>query len=475
MPLQRSLRGIVVAPPGSAPKVAVDEAGTGRRIAATPRAVRTPSARMAAALKKRDVEVFPFVVEGLAPATEYAWRVDGARVGEPVSTLPTSLPREGASILAASCFFGYFEGAASAHLAALRSVARRERSLFRVMAGDNLYVDVAPSSTRFDDAYEETAERYAHYFARGACAEVLAAAPSCAAWDDHEFWNDFPERQPHLSRSWDEHFEDYRAAADEAIDLFQAPLNPPSTPGARCYAFDLAPLRFFVADSRTRRTRVDDATPRLMPEAELDALTTWLREAPDGPRVLVLGQPLWTGETSNQFGLRMDHNLPSFQRHYQRLLDALRESPFDVLVVSGDVHFSRLLRLEFPGGRGVYEFVTSPVCHVPSIASCAMNSATSLVGLDPDDDKVTLAGPPANFSRAPYATDWFFASGSPNSFGVLRFKPCGASVSVGGGFVDGARADAPWLAALAPLDQTVSDRRATSVCASDDLFVLRDR
>jgi PhoD-like phosphatase len=477
MPLQTSLRAVVITAPGASPSVSAVERRSGLAHPATS-VTRAPSPPMRSALDARGIEPHAFVVEGLTPDTEYQWSVDGATVAESVRTLPLRLPAEGASILATSCFFGYFEGAAASHLAALRSVAKRERSLFRVMCGDNLYVDVAPDYSRFSDGYAETAERYAHYFAQPPCADVFAAVASCTTWDDHEFWNDFPEAQPHLSRSRDARREPYTRAADEAIELFQLPLNPPPRrPGMRCYSFDLAPLRFFVADSRTRRTPVDDPHAALMPAGELDELTAWLTEPVDGPRVLVLGQPLWTAETETFAAVvKSDHNLPSFPSQYRRILDALRESPYDVLVISGDVHFSRLLQLNFSGSRSVYEFVTSPVSHVSSKVSTALNGLTlGLTRLAGDHSEPKLEGPPRSFRGRPDATRWFFASGAPNTFGVLRFKPIGRSVAVGGGFVDGSQPHGPWLPALGPPDTSVLDARVASVCASDALFVLKDR
>lgn len=472
MPLQRSLRALVIATPGSQPQVEVEEARTGRVIAATRRDRGKPTKRMRDALERRGVETFAFDVGGLQPDCEYVWRADGVRVGAPLSTLPTELPASGASILAASCFYGYFEGAAAMLAGAFTTVARRERSLFRLMVGDNLYADVAPAQRSFDDAFEEAAERYVDYFAREPRADVFTALPSCVTWDDHEFWNDYPEWQPHLPRSWDASFEDYKDAADEALELFQLPLNPTLKPGMRCYSFDLAPLRFFVADTRTRRTRIGNANSRLMPTSELDALTRWLTDAPEGPRVLVLGQPLYTAGADTTVGLRLDHNLSAYTGDYQRILDALRKSPYDVLVISGDVHFSRLLRLEFAGGRAVHEFVTSPACHIPGKVSVAVGS---VFGVSQATDDLALDAPPSGFRAPLRATSWTFGCNAPNTFGVLRFKPVGTSVSVGGGFVDVTVPSVPWVRAEGPPSGAVRDARPTSVCAADSLFVLGKR
>ena len=43
---------------------------------------------------------------------------------------------------------------------------------------------------------------YVRHFWRSGYADVLGYLPTFTMWDDHEFWNDYPERQAQLMRTW---------------------------------------------------------------------------------------------------------------------------------------------------------------------------------------------------------------------------------------------------------------------------------
>ena len=71
-------------------------------------------------------------------------------------------------------------------------------------------------------------------------------------------------------------------------DAYQSALNPD---GKRWTTLDVGPISFFVADTRSHRTRDDDPHARLMTEEQWEDLEEWASTL-HGPGVLVLPQPL---------------------------------------------------------------------------------------------------------------------------------------------------------------------------------------
>lgn len=363
----------------------------------------------------------------LTPATRYRLEVLGkTNSGTAISrTLPNGLPL---TVAVGSCFYYGFGGAAR-YLRTLRSAhAFFGEPALKLLIGDNLYLDVAKTSRNYNGGWQETAAHYLrHWWRHGPYRDVLQTLPTLTTYDDHEFWNNYPEWQPHLARSHRGNHAAYDLAAQEGIRLFQDPLNPDPIAVGRSYVFGVPGLTFFVADTRTQRTRASNNAPRFMTQLEFNALENWTR-ALTSPGVLVLGQPLWLGS-----GSWMDYNLTDFQPQYARLWRALSQAPYDVLVVSGDVHHSRWIQIGLPGQRSIYEFVSSPVCHIPTTASIALGSyGAQGQGKVAVEGQVPVSrGVDGRYSR------YLFGTSVPNTLSLLNFTqgPQG-SVFVGGAFLD---------------------------------------
>lgn len=281
----------------------------------------------------------------------------------------------------ASCYFGEL-GRATSFGTALETAANGyafggHRIDFKLFVGDNLYADVAVDQNAFsaaEGAYAEIATRYVRTFVDDdAMALALASSPTFFTFDDHELWNDFPHQNAWLSRSWSAHRSVWTGASVAGLDAFQVPLNPSGIGATRSYTFEAGQVPFFVADTRSQRTSAEDPHPSLLPLEALEALEAFLR-ASGGPRVLVLGQPIWLEARSKTFLFTTDHNLAAYERAFARIVRALDDCPSDVLVLSGDVHFSRILRLETSPGARVYEVVSSPAAHIPTSGSTAMHA-----------------------------------------------------------------------------------------------------
>lgn len=421
--------------------------------------------RLRAQLDARRLRALYLRADGLTAGAPYGFTLDdrhGATTSFTTSTLPAELPTSGACLAVATCFFSGFSMATRLR-AALSNARLVTQPIAELWAGDNLYLDVRD----FDHAnpahaHQQTFERYLQYFTSPDYVAARGARPTFTAYDDHEFWNNYPERQLWLKRSWDANFAGYSDAAQDCLSLFQSGINPsPLVPGGRAYRFDLKPVSFFVADLRSQRQRQDSGRFRMMDPRELQELLSWAMNL-KGPGVLVVGQPLWTSA-----GGSTDYNPPAFTAEYQAIWRALRDAPWDILVVSGDVHHSRLLRLGVGGDRFVYELVTSPVSHIPTL--------WATVGVGNSQDRGEVA-PPQRADNLGFAAsaEYFFGTSVANTFALLRLVPRpGGQVGVGAAFVDyGGNAPAY------PLSEPVNLPRLGlqgKPCVAEELFTLRRR
>jgi hypothetical protein len=242
---------------------------------------------------------------------------------------------------------------------------------FKLLMGDQVYADW-PSDYGPDFTGEAEVElyagRYADYWGDSAYRQLLQSSPNFFMCDDHEFWNDYPERQIHLSRSLPPFRDKYASAALELYRRFQACLNPGDQ---LWYSFDIGEVSFFVADSRSERDFfARDNGCHFFQEAQWQALEQWGRGL-RGPGVLVLGQPIYQKD-----GDWRDHSLSNFAADYGRLWALIEGNiegktgdgkPHDVLVLSGDIHTGRLSigrRAGLDAPQGVPEFIASAACMI---------------------------------------------------------------------------------------------------------------
>jgi hypothetical protein len=277
-------------------------------------------------------------------------------------TLPGAIPENGSvSLLIGSCFWinddrdGHYSGA-------VRELVQQERPMFKVLMGDQLYVDVWSPGTK--DIRKGLAEKYERYWGDDAYRELLASCPTFVSCDDHEFWNDFPEKQIHVPLSWDGNFAEASAGLAELYDAYQSSLNPG---GKRWCAFKIKPVSFFIADTRSNRSRQGDEDAALMLEEQWVALERWGREL-EGPGVLVLPQPLL-----KEGGSPTDRTLVDFKESdrlgqvFQNVFSGQTadQKSHDILILTGDIHTGRVSSAEIMGMKGeVFELVASPASMV---------------------------------------------------------------------------------------------------------------
>jgi len=303
-------------------------------------------------------------------------------------TLPAALDRLPApfGVALGSCFYGDKDPAAAGFY------QPRINNLYdvglRFLCGDQLYMDLQGHVTMWKilkqvvlphapDAWARYREHWhVDYYAR-----FLTQSPTLLLGDDHDFWNDFPHRKAWIPWGDPDPASDIRRTLDRAYSTYQAALNVDPEAGAnvgslaelerllndsaRSFSFRVPPLEFFVLDVRTHRTTHDALPRRLCDEVHLQTAERWLAGL-QGPGVLVLSQPLVVHAASwfeNAVPVaKGDWNLPDYPEHFGRLCDALFTAPHDVMVLTGDIHWSRLYQLDQPRGGTVYEVVSSPLC-----------------------------------------------------------------------------------------------------------------
>ncbi|MEX0829464.1 MAG: alkaline phosphatase D family protein [Nitrospirales bacterium] len=283
------------------------------------------------------------------------------------STLPYQVTPRGVTFLFASCFWqnndrdGYYR-------AGLQELQALSNPQFKLLNGDQVYLDWPNDWDLGDEAIELFSKRYRQYWGDAFYRAALQTCPNFVVCDDHEYWNDYPEKQVHLPQTWDaKNRQKYGGGADELYKQFQRCLNPNQ---ANWYTFTITPVSFFVTDTRSERQPCQGGSSHFMSDDQWTALESW-QVALRGPGVLVLGQPLFQKD-----GDFRDHSLSNFGEDYARLWRVVERSlagdngqqiPHDILILSGDIHTGRYAEAHGPfsdAPYGVPEFIASPAAMI---------------------------------------------------------------------------------------------------------------
>jgi hypothetical protein len=177
--------------------------------------------------------------------------------------------------------------------------------------------------------------------------ELLRQGATYFTADDHELWNNAPNKTPVVLKTWFGPWrQEWYDAASELYDRFQSP--------SRIMSFGVDRLSFLVAD-----LRLDRAADRSRVQSDPDhrRVIDWIDGLP-GPGVLVLGQPMLVAEAGWK-GNIADWGLPDY-RQYGPLVAAIQRSRHDIVVLTGDVHFGRVAGATLPSGANLYEVIASP-------------------------------------------------------------------------------------------------------------------
>ncbi len=324
---------------------------------------------------ERTIRYQRVVLTNLSPRTAYTLvlRVGGhLQADGVVTTLPERLPAKperAFTVLLGSCFYAR-EDAVGAVGQTFNQLPHDARPDIKILCGDQVYLDnpfqdflnpLRGESWLKARSFKTYADTWSQMTSAGGFHRLLKNNANYFSSDDHEFWNNAPDRGfnvPLLAVS-DSQRKRWFKIARELYQIFQT--DPPTHPRPPL-TFDVAPLSFCIAETRFFRER---ARGNLMPPADLQAIGTWLRNL-NGPGCLVLGQPLFSKQ-AGLMGNFKDWGLPDFTEQYTQLIQHLRAAKHSVVILTGDVHFGRIsiatLRPEL--GTKLIEVISSPMQLVP--------------------------------------------------------------------------------------------------------------
>jgi len=333
--------------------------------------------------------------------------------------MPNALDENGVAFLFGSCFWRDNDKVGGLS-AALRELCKRQpRPAFKLLCGDQLYQDW-PVSFSKGTPLDICAARYDLYWGDPAYQDALRECPNFFLCDDHEFWNDYPEFQTHLERTWtDQSRKAYGLVTQNLYEYYQHSANGSPTPWGKV---DLGAVSIFISDSRSQRTpiKIANGEPHFFLEPQWADLETWMQDL-RGPGVLVIGQPLYQED-----GDWKDHSLSNFRSDYWRLYDLIARShqgsnkegrPHQILILSGDIHSGRysLGRIADPALQNEFSELHELIA-----------SASSKIG--PYPQKVSIQAPPgkisADFQLPPIRLDVVMNNATgDNNLGLVEMYP----------------------------------------------------
>jgi hypothetical protein len=281
----------------------------------------------------------------------------------------------------------------------------------KLLCGDQVYLDAPSFWTLFpafgeDELKRRLLESYlAAWTQEPGYHTLLADGPNAFTADDHDFWNNAPRGSvtapatlvPNLRRQWKE----------QATNLYRAFQRPDSG----LIELDMVGLSIRVGEVRVDRSDTDE---RFMTDKDLDDIRTWASDL-TSPGCLVLGQVLFTAKAGT-ISRHMDLGLPDFQQ-YNQLLDALRQAPHAVVILTGDVHFGRVAVCQLLNGQEIVEVIASPLSLVASFPSNEWKSAPALYP----------AAAVEGFVQRPIATETGYQFNG-NHFATIGFSRSGGRV-----------------------------------------------
>jgi len=297
----------------------------------------------------------------------------------------------------------------------------------RFLCGDQIYMDLAQSDGHVERFRPRPFEKYARQWLSPHFRPFMRSSPNLMLADDHEYWNNYPHKPAWLSWAEERPGGPVGRSMDRAFSTFQAALNidPHALAGAggngaavrrilgdgaRTFGFDVDPISFFLLDTRSQRTRHDADEPHFSKPSWLKRATAWLAGL-KGPGVLVMAQTL-VEEPAGP--ISFDAGLPDYAHDFRVLCDAIFDAPHDVVVLCGDIHWSRHRTLTRQDGQGptVHEIVSSPLSRIPKLPF------EDLLNTYPGDDSGVFTWGGA------HAADWklgTFRTGEGATYATLQF------------------------------------------------------
>lgn len=182
-----------------------------------------------------------------------------------------------------------------------------------------------------------------------------------------------------------------------------------------------------------------------------------------------MGQPLW--QVAQSFG---DHNLAAYGADFARLCAALHLCPAEVMVVTGDPHYSRALKLQTVDGHAIYEIVSSPAVHIPSSGAVVSHNFFGADLTTPSSDPVAI-DPSVEFSGPAnnrlHVAEYLYGSSCNTTFALVTMTPqSDGAVATRVTFVNHQGSPSPY-----PVAESASPYPAPSAANATVSFTLRPR
>ena len=304
-------------------------------------------------------------VDGLRPATQYAYVVE---IGLPGTPLQTATEVESFHTLAALGTPGTLRIVVGADIA-----GRYDQPIFDQMAdtqpdlalflGDQVYAD----GTAVDfDGYSRA---YASNWAIPNLARFLKHVPTFMIWDDHEIVDDYV-------RGASERY----TPARQAYELYVNARNPARPQRGRLYyRFDAGDVSGFVLDVRTERdpeSEADGPTKSMLGAEQKRELLDWL--ACSHARLKLIASPV----TFSDSGTTGEDGWAGYMHEREEIFTFIATHAIEgVLLLSGDQHWSAVFRHDRPGYR-LFEFMPTPISKTLRVAPT--DPSESIVARDDD-------------------------------------------------------------------------------------------
>lgn len=303
---------------------------------------------------------------GLMPRSTYGLRLlSGTQTlaDASVTTLPDRLPtkdEKAFTVFLGSCFCAERDQNFTVGGSFLNIPAGVQPEL-KFLCGDQVYLD-SPSNHfsihthSVEQLKTELFENYKKTWTQGSrgFSGLLKRGANYFSSDDHEYWNNAPDKAPLVLDTFFPPFrnkrEDWLKIAKELYGVFQTTDLVSS--------FKVGTLSFLNLDTRFDRES-DQST--FITKANLTKVRQWVKGL-EGPGVLVIGQPILANK-AGVFGQFADFGLPDFKQ-YADLVNILITSEQTIVILTGDVHFGRVASCTLASGIQLIEVISSPMALV---------------------------------------------------------------------------------------------------------------
>lgn len=316
-----------------------------------------------------DIRHLYYTAEPLQPAANYVFELfhEGNSVSVcNVRTLPADLPFLGEhpfTVLLSSCFCAS-QSDSSAIGNTYFNLLMQDRPDIKILCGDQVYLD-APALNfaipKSDETLEDT--HFSNYVDTWTQDGLpfgnkffLQNGANFFSADDHEFWNNAPDFASFLPDTYTEKGRDvWWKFASNFFNIFQTEKSVKT--------FAVGEVSFFILDTRMKRAAGRNT---FMTADDRNALENWVNGL-TGIGVLVIGQPVFTVKAGPVASVVADKSLPNYKQ-YEDLAGILSRTERSIIVLTGDVHFSRLSECRLLNGKSIYEVISSPSRLVSSLA-----------------------------------------------------------------------------------------------------------